>query len=884
MDAWKTEQPTDVQPAALHEKQSPSVADFIRQESSLTSEADDERSEEEPTEEEPKRPEWTAEEEAEMEAITNAPFDHHYRLPSNVDELRVEESPSEEQSEPTSAAEVVEAVREKRKSEDLEVFDSAPFGWAAEVERPAPASSAGGRQRSHSGVTVSYTDRLRRSLPHEYVHSALSIDADGDELLRRQRKRWTERSSSVNVIYSGHSLPSSQRKLSWTAGATTPRPPPTPPQIKSEITPPPPIEITPPADVQPEGLNAFESCERRPAPSGELCGIDFMVQLNFMAGRLTENIAEAAAEDLSKVIQIRSNPRARYFCDEYLLDFLTSQSESEEEEDVREEEERPTFDHHKPEFEVETIREPAVERPAFDIFGMFRRKSTVERPRSALAFLQQRRYSPLPVPEVDSRKSSEVKAGDIMQLLRRTSIESADSSRADSSFNLPPDVLEGLSAEEREHIQRVMSSASRSHTTPQESRRPSSAMVSLPDMNELDVRERRHIAEVVQKAEQRQAPFVIAPAIGKSKSTGDRLDETEFEAINTQADVPPPSEPAGLTDEEIAHIARVQEMIAASEAEDERRRAAAEIEAEFRRLSLPPMLSPNESGRKNPRASPTPPPVEQKSTPFGGFRMGVGSLRSALKKTQQRVNENVNAIVQQTSGVVEKPAGFTDSLRKFAKQTPAESPASGGREIEAVRAKDDVQQPPAAPVEVFELRTSVDEREKKLPTVDEKKPEDAHGQRQAEELDFTPKFAPPPPPSRAADSPRFVAPPPPATFERNRMDERPFAREPQRSSLDSETATSTATASSPSPTSSSTGSADDQQLADELDEAVVCADENIAWLQERIEAMNQTLEAYETQGESFDRMRVAGHSLALQFTLLPSEYANVLGVFSPRRV
>jgi hypothetical protein len=129
--------------------------------------------------------------------------------------------------------------------------------------------------------------------------------------------------------------------------------------------------------------------------------------------------------------------------------------------------EEEQLDRAKLDYEIEHIHEPPAERLGFDLFSYFRKKS-VDRPRSALAYLQQKRSSPLP--EVStSRKSSEVRAGDIMHLLRKASIES-DSSRG-GAVDLPQEALENLSAEEREHIMRVMNSASRAHTTPQQSRR-----------------------------------------------------------------------------------------------------------------------------------------------------------------------------------------------------------------------------------------------------------------------------------------------------------------------------------------------------------------------------------------------------------------------------
>lgn len=45
--------------------------------------------------------------------------------------------------------------------------------------------------------------------------------------------------------------------------------------------------------------------------------IDFMIKLGFYAQRITEVIAEEAAKDIQAIEQIRQNPRALYFDDEY---------------------------------------------------------------------------------------------------------------------------------------------------------------------------------------------------------------------------------------------------------------------------------------------------------------------------------------------------------------------------------------------------------------------------------------------------------------------------------------------------------------------------------------------------------------------------------------
>lgn len=97
---------------------------------------------------------------------------------------------------------------------------------------------------------------------------------------------------------------------------------------------------------------------------------------------------------------MKTNPRIRYFCPDYLLDFLdeepeTSEDESEKEATQELEQVEKEVQKRKVEvveeplaYSIEHIRDEPQANLGFDLFSYFRRKST-DRPRSALAYLQQ---------------------------------------------------------------------------------------------------------------------------------------------------------------------------------------------------------------------------------------------------------------------------------------------------------------------------------------------------------------------------------------------------------------------------------------------------------------------------------------------------------------
>ncbi|EJW72617.1 hypothetical protein WUBG_16477, partial [Wuchereria bancrofti] len=123
-----------------------------------------------------------------------------------------------------------------------------------------------------------------------------------------------------------------------------------------------------------------------------------------------------------------------------------------------------------------------------------------------------------------------------MDLLRRTS--GASSNGSDMSTKLPDSALAGLSNEERDHIEKVLSAANRrsrsSQSTPTASRKHS--MYKLPDMNDFELCERTHIEGVIEKAEKGEFPFVIkvTNADTVKEDSVDVADVKKFDSTVTQ--------------------------------------------------------------------------------------------------------------------------------------------------------------------------------------------------------------------------------------------------------------------------------------------------------------------------------------------------------------
>lgn len=104
----------------------------------------------------------------------------------------------------------------------------------------------------------------------------------------------------------------------------------------------------------------------------------------------------------------------------------------------------------------------------------FRRRSSVDRPKSAMAIIQAARSTPIGHQDSISRRSSTdtrpaTTNGDIMELIRRNSVSSDKTN--ESPIKLPNEALAGLTESEKEHIRKVLAAASRSQATPQQSRR-----------------------------------------------------------------------------------------------------------------------------------------------------------------------------------------------------------------------------------------------------------------------------------------------------------------------------------------------------------------------------------------------------------------------------
>ncbi|CAD5219158.1 unnamed protein product [Bursaphelenchus okinawaensis] len=357
-------------------------------------------------------------------------------------------------------------------------------------------------------TTVSYTNKLIKSLP---LKERLSLSLEGKHVKKIDYQQ--KKSCSVNVIYT-------DKKLSTESIFDNSH-------CKIDL---------PKVVVENNGLNAYEHCEHTSGRdgTGQLNNVDFLAKLNFMCQRITENIAEAAADDLLRIIRLKSNPRFRYFEEGYISQLLDVDDEgvSSPESVTSEESDKP----------LQYNVEPVIEKPGktgFDLFGLFRQKPP-ERPVSAMAFLRRQ-----PSPVFTPRKSS-VRSGDIMDLVRRSSFTSE--THNDSLPNVPEEALQGLTAEEREHIIQVMMNASKS-ITPEPSRRCSSALIGLPELDDLDESEKKHIESVVEKADSRDMPFVLNKK--KDDTSGIKTETAKEKTVATPE----------LSREELYHIAQIEQKI-----------------------------------------------------------------------------------------------------------------------------------------------------------------------------------------------------------------------------------------------------------------------------------------------------------------------------------
>ncbi|KAE9548147.1 hypothetical protein FO519_008641, partial [Halicephalobus sp. NKZ332] len=413
-------------------------------------------------------------------------------LSSEIPEVITEET-NEPPSQPLVSSEIPKIVEEwnvddtwsKLLNEDRTIVNEEKneLDYSVQFASRKPA-----RRQSVTGVntTVTQMDNFIKAMPRK-LRTSLSIsygdyDDNRDTMVRSVSSESKASASSVNVMYTDTSLMKAQVKDAASIEAETK---PTVTELPKEVTTMRPPEVV----VECPYNNPYSDCEMRCvlAHGQELCNIDFMVRLNFFAQRLTEDIAESAANDLVAKIRVCNNPRARNEADESV------------------QEERG--------FEVHPIQEKQ-ESFTSSFMNYFRRRSSVDRPKSAMAIIQAARSTPINPQESASRRSSTdarpaTTTGDIMDLVRRNSLSSDRAS--DSPIKIPNEALAGLSESEKEHILKVLATASRSQATPQQSRRSSSAMYTLPELESLDVgnEERKHIEEVIQKAEQRRAPYVI---------------------------------------------------------------------------------------------------------------------------------------------------------------------------------------------------------------------------------------------------------------------------------------------------------------------------------------------------------------------------------------
>uniref|UniRef100_A0A7I4YQ61 DNA translocase FtsK n=1 Tax=Haemonchus contortus TaxID=6289 RepID=A0A7I4YQ61_HAECO len=243
-------------------------------------------------------------------------------------------------------------------------------------------------------------------------------------------------------------------------------------------------------------LNAYELCEQHSFTDSRdlLCNVDFLCRLNFAAHRITEDIADEAERDLRMYFRALANPRARYFTDSSLPRHSTSVS---------------SFDDDQTNGVAFTVEPAPKDVPSLGLFSSLfsRRPSFVrERPRPSIPSVALPFDSTM---DTKSRRLSEDRSGDILNLLRRSSgVESRASTS--SPIKLPDHALDGLSQTELEHVMAVLNKSNRS-LSPSLSRRNSSALQMLPDMENLSDAERQHIQNVLEKAEHRTPYMITVP-------------------------------------------------------------------------------------------------------------------------------------------------------------------------------------------------------------------------------------------------------------------------------------------------------------------------------------------------------------------------------------
>ena len=478
-----------------------------------------------------------------------------------------------------------------------------------------------------------------------------------------------------------------------------------------------------------------------------------------------------------------------------------------------------------------------------------------------------RAASPLPIVVAAAsgarRKSSEPRLADFhmhapkqhQPLQRRRSSITSNSSRADSTtFDLPPEAVENLTSAEREHIAAVIAhaNASRTAVTPAGSRRSSFAIGSLPELDEIDRAERAESARAI-------SPGALSTTIEQTSSSPP---PSAIAAVGQTSRIKTEDVSSVLTEEELQQIAKVRELIAAAEAEDARSRSASgdgRSNAAF--------------AERKPAGPPPPPPSQQSPS-----RFGFGNFASALRRTSQRVTTNVNALV----AVAPAAAVDLNSTRIVADSslTPSNSLL-----IESVQ----MQTRPQIVTSTSANPTIVCTTKDQSRPLDTSNALEATRRKQTEtalSIDFhkppIDHFAPLPIQVYAVG---LELPAPAASALAPKL---PFASPLQATSVvstspsDNRRSFRHSLESSNSTTSSSGGdpfvSAPLKPLLNDDPSAAASSfanpdESSIAWLEERIEAMCQTLNAYEAQGENGDCAPPA-HFMRLQKTRRPSTQAN----------
>lgn len=297
-------------------------------------------------------------------------------------------------------------------------------------------------------------------------------------------------------------------------------------------------------------------------------------------------------------------------------------------------------------------------------------------------------------------------------------------------------------------------------------------MYNIPDMNSLNDDERKHIESVIHKAERRSSPFVVSSPnrLSRQSSAASDSEKAAPETINEEL--------KELTVEELAHIAEVEKMIEAFQAEN--------------------VATPIESK-----------PIT-KEEPKSSKGFSLGGFRSALSKRTNQLNSLVNSNLasnlisnitpsSETIPVISRKSSETKTVSEEAmSKSPVEVSDTVVTDVDVI----DQSQIGPFDVKVFNEETSVPlQQQVKDFTVKDKTITITTS---SEEVDYEP-------------------------LEAEDLFYGDYIEKPYQTSSDSGTGRSSS--------------------YDYDDENGMLNDDNIAWLQQNIDVMNNTLKSYENGGK-----------------------------------